>query len=271
MTVITAWWVELASALMITTLSVAPPVAAASAAATVSTLRSHLRMEGRWSVAPPGDEHWPRSGGVSVRAVLANVDWTAIGTWLGLLDLVPTAAEGTLIGHLGPDIMADTFPGSGEEAAIARMAGAPAETIGAALLDQRNVAGIGTMYMAETLFLQRVSPWTPTGEVDLPEALRTARRLLLRGVRLAIPTTTGNPRPGHNTYVHGRSGKPCARCGAIVRVASIGAVTKERTAFYCPVCQPGPTPTDGGRDLRPLGANESYRENRRPSGYRRDR
>lgn len=235
------------------------------------TLRSHLRMEGQWSIAPGGDEHWPRKAGVSVRAVLANTQWTAIGTWLGLLDLVPTASEGSLIGHLGPDIMADSFPDSGESESIGRLAAAPARPVGAALLDQTQVAGIGTMYMAETLFLQHVSPWTPTGEIDLPATLRMARRLLLRGVQMAIPTTTGNPRTGQNTFVHGRSGKPCRRCGATVRVASIGPPLKERTAFYCPICQPGPRPTDDGRIQRPLGAHAQYRGDGRPTGYRRDR
>ncbi len=235
------------------------------------TLRSHLRMEGRWSIAPPGDQHWPRARGVSVRAVLANREWTAIGTWLGLLDLVPTAAEKALIGHLGPDVMADGFPTGGEAESVRRLSDTPDRHIGAALLDQVNVAGIGTMYMAETLFLEGVSPWTPTVETDLVSVLRTARRLLLRGVALAIPTTTGNPRPGRNTFVHARSGRPCLRCGTIVRVAPIGIAPKERTAFYCPVCQPGPTPTDDGRVRRPLGAHGQNGEDRRPTGYRRDR
>ena len=235
------------------------------------TLRSHLRMEGRWSIAPPGDRHWPRAIGVSVRAVLANVEWTAIGTWLGLLDLIPTSTENTLIGHLGPDIMSDSFPADGLTESIRRLETAPGRQIGAALLDQTAVAGIGTMYMAETLFLQRISPWTPSQEVELPALLNAARRLLLRGATGAVPTTTGNPRSGYNTYVHGRSGKPCQRCGAVIRVAPIGAAPKERPAFYCPGCQAGPTPTDDGRARLPLGANPAYRENRRPVGYRRDR
>ncbi len=235
------------------------------------TLRSHLRMEGRWSIAPPGPAHWPRAVGVSVRAVLANSEWTAIGTWLGLLDLVPTADEHTLIGHLGPDIMTDSFPLDGRSESIDRLTRHPGREIGAALLDQTTVAGIGTMYMAETLFLEHISPWRPLGEVDLPAVLDRARRLLLQGAIRALPTTTGNPRAGLNTWVHGRSGKPCLRCGAVVRVAPIGQPPKERPAFFCPVCQPGPTPTDDGRPRRPLGANPQYRENRRPTGYRRDR
>ncbi len=229
------------------------------------TLRSHLRMEGQWRVAPPGDDHWPKFIGVSVRAVLATSEWTAIGRWLGLLDLVPTAGEATLIGHLGPDIMADAFPDHGRAESITRLAAAPSRHIGAALLDQTTVAGVGTMYMAESLFVQRISPWTPVAEVDLGALLDTARRLLLRGATSALPSTTGNPRQGHNTYVHARSGRPCVRCGAVIRVAPIGPALKERTAFYCAVCQPGPTPTDDGRPRRPLGAAPASSR----AGYRR--
>lgn len=248
----------------------------ATASAEPLTLRSHLRMEGRWSITPPGAAGWPRSIGPSVRAVLGGRDWTAVGTWLGLLDLVPTADEPRLIGHLGPDILAPTFEPAGAAESVGRLSADPARHIGAALLDQTTVAGIGTMYMAETLFLQGVSPWTPVAEVDLVDTLRTARRLLSRGATQATPTTTGNPRRGADVWVHGRSGKPCHRCGGTVRVAMIGDPMRERTAFYCPTCQPGPTPTDDGRPLRPLGATAAPKD-RRPravpapmrSAYRR--
>lgn len=234
------------------------------------TLRSHLRMEGRWSILPPGDRHWPaRSAGPSVRAVLGNLEWTAVGTWLGLLDLVPTAQEHTLIGHLGPDIMAPDLGERGLGEGQRRLEAWPDREIGAALLDQTGVAGIGTMYMAEALFMQRISPWTPVSEVAVRSLLLLARQLLINGARSAVPSTTGNPRRGFEVWVHGRSGKPCHRCGRTVRVAPIGQAPKERPAFYCPTCQPGPTPTDDGRERRPLGANPQYRENRRPTGYRR--
>ena len=217
------------------------------------TLRSHLRMEGRWTVVPGGPRGWPAAGGVSVRAVLGVPDWTAIGTWLGLLDLVPTAQEDGLIGHLGPDILADDFPTVGLTESLRRLARQPARHVGDALLDQRNLAGIGTMYMAETLFLQAVSPWESAGEVDLPTVLQRARRLMVRGATQAQQNTTGDPRRGQDMFVHGRSGRPCRRCGGSIRVAMIGEATRERTAFYCPTCQPGPTPTDDGRPQQPLG------------------
>lgn len=227
------------------------------------TLRSHLRMEGRWYVHARDAEPWPSAGRASVRAVLGGSEWTAVGNRLGLLDLVPTRSERELICHLGPDIMADGFD---SDAAAPRLLIDPARAVGAALLDQTTVAGIGTIYMAESLFVQRVSPWTPVDEVDVAALLATARRLLLRGASQAVPSTTGNTRRGLQTYVHGRSGRPCQRCGATVRVAEIGPADKKRPAFYCPTCQPGPTPTDSGRPQKPLGANPAYREYRRPSG-----
>jgi endonuclease VIII len=233
------------------------------------TLRSHLRMEGRWYVHARDAEPWPSRERVSVRAVLGGTEWTAIGTWLGLLDLVPTIAEHSLIGHLGPDIMADGFDPTWVGEAVNRLAADPQRHVGAALLDQTAVAGIGTMYMAESLFVQKTSPWTPISEVDLPALLATARRQLLRGATQAIPTTSGNPQRGLQTWVHGRSGRPCQRCGMTVRVAPIGPPLKERPAFYCPKCQPGPTPTDDGKPRSPLGANPAIRQDRRPTGYRR--
>jgi endonuclease-8 len=233
------------------------------------TLRSHLRMEGRWYIHARDAEPWPSQNRTSVRAVLGGTEWTAVGTWLGLLDLIPTTAEPTLIGHLGPDVMADAFEPDGAREAERRLLAEPTRHVGAALLDQTNVAGIGTMYMAEALFVQQVSPWSPIGDVDVAALLATARRLLLRGATQAVPTTTGNPRKGMEKWVHGRSGRPCLRCGAILRVAPIGPADKERPAFYCPVCQPGPTPTDDGKPRSPLGANPSVREDRRPTNYRR--
>jgi endonuclease-8 len=226
-------------------------------------------MEGSWYIHARDAEPWPTANRHSVRAVLGGTEWTAVGNWLGLLDLIPTTAEPELIGHLGPDIMSDDFDPSGAVEAERRLTADPTRHVGAALLDQTTVAGIGTMYMAEALFVQRVSPWTPIAEVDVPALLATARRQLLRGATQAKPTTTGNPRRGMENWVHGRSGKPCQRCGTIVRVAMIGPALKERTAFYCPSCQPGPTPTDDGKPMNPLGSKPAPAKNRGTVGYRR--
>ncbi len=216
------------------------------------TLHSHLRMEGSWHVHRTG-ERW--SGGRNenfVRAVLANDTWTAVAHKLGMLDLVPTAAEDTLVGHLGPDVLgADWDP----DEALRRLRADPDRTIGEALLDQRNLAGVGTFFMGEGLFLRGVTPWTPVRDVpDLPGLVSLLHRLLdLSRVR-GVQVTTGDTRPGRTNYVHARSGRPCLRCRTPIRVAPIGVAPQDRVAFYCPHCQRGPAPTDDGRPQRPLGA-----------------
>ena len=219
------------------------------------TVHSHLRMEGSWHVHRTG-ERWTARTADAVRAVLANDTWTAVGHKLGMLDLVPTAREDQLVGHLGPDVLG---PDWDAQEALRLLRARPERAVGEALLDQRNLAGIGTFFMAETLFLRGITPWTPVRDVpDLPAVVALAHRLLdvarVRGVQV----TTGDLRPGRGQYVHARSGRPCLRCGTPVRVAPIGVAPQDRVAFYCPHCQRGPAPTDDGRPQRPMGASKGH-------------
>jgi endonuclease-8 len=246
-----------------------PRIPTADAAAL--TLHAHLRMDGSWSCYRTSERRWPSNADHSVRAVLANEEWMAVGYWLGMLDLVPTSAERTVIGHLGPDLMADDFPAAGLSVALERFGREPDRHIGAALLDQTNVAGIGTIYMSESLYATSTSPWRPVGGVDLPKILGAARRQLLAAVVQPVPTTTGDPRRGQTHYVHARVGRPCRRCGGTVRVASVGDPTTQRPAFYCPTCQPGPTPTDNGRPQAPLGSAPATQWSMRNNGLKRRR
>ena len=216
------------------------------------TLHSHLRMEGSWHVHRTGQPWGTARSEDRVRAVLANTEWTAVGHQLGMLDLVATADEGSVVGHLGPDVLG---PDWDPAVVLATLRAQPDRAVGDALLDQRVLAGVGTMFMAETLFVRGLSPWTPVSAVaDIEAVVATAHRLLDANRHRAVQATTGDLRPGQATYVHARSGRPCRRCGTPVRVAMIGTAPQARTAFYCPSCQPGPTPTDDGRRQRPLGA-----------------
>lgn len=221
------------------------------------TLHSHLRMEGSWHLRRAGTGSavsGRRLTEADIRAVLGTDQWTAIGHRLGMLDLVATSDEHTLVGHLGPDVLGASWdPG----AVVAGLERHPTRAIGDLLLDQRVLAGVGTFYMAEALFLRGVSPWTPAGQlsvdrlaalVDLVSRLMTANRD--RGVQI----TTGDARQGRTNYVHARSGRPCRRCGEIIRVAMIGEAPRDRTAFYCPRCQPGPAPDADTPPPAPLGA-----------------
>ena len=110
--------------------------------------------------------------------------------------------------------------------------------IGEALLDQRNVAGFGTVYMAETLFLRGVDPSRPAGDVeDLTALVELGHRLLDANKERLGHVTTGDARPGRESWVYGRAGRPCRRCGTLIRRAEQGAPGQERLRFWCPNCQ----------------------------------
>ncbi|MFJ2893791.1 DNA-formamidopyrimidine glycosylase family protein [Streptomyces sp. NPDC087218] len=206
------------------------------------TLHSHLRMDGAWRVHAAG-ERW-RGGPVhQIRAVLANARHTAVGYRLPVLELLRTRDEEKAVGHLGPDLLG---PDWDPERALRNLLADPGRPLGEALLDQRNLAGIGNIYKAELCFLARVTPWLPAGELPAPVAARlvtTAKQLLeanrARPVRTTTTTRTA-PRgqgPRERLWVYGRADRPCLRCGTPVRVADQGA----RPTYWCPRCQSGPT------------------------------
>ena len=227
------------------------------------TLHSHLRMEGQWRIEATSDLRRRSRTNPQLRALVAAADWTALGLRLGMLDLVPTAREGDLVGHLGPDVLGADWDAGRAVANLAR-ASVP---IGQALLDQRNLAGVGTMWCAETLFLEKLNPWVTASELGpdrLERVVARAQRLIDNGKNHAVQSSTGSYRLGEAHYAHARSGRPCRRCGATVRVAPIGRPAQERTMFYCPGCQGGLGPTDDGRHQRPLGSEGSSKRSSRP-------
>lgn len=240
------------------------------------TLHSHLRMDGSWHVHRTGGRWTGARPEHGIRVILANQDWTAIGHRLGMLDLVATADEGSIIGHLGPDILA---PDWNRDEATDRVAAHPDRRIGEVLLDQRVIAGIGTFYLSEACFLRGVNPWLPvremtgtsrgTREVTKVRALlEMAHRLMAANVERAVQVTTGDARRGQEQWVYARSGRPCRRCRTTIRVAQLGQPPIQRVAFWCPFCQPGAVPTDTGAPQRPLGASRHPpATNQRP--YRR--
>jgi len=138
------------------------------------------------------------------------------------------------LARLGPDILAEEF----DVAAFLRRLRSDDQTrgLGEALLDQRNLAGIGNLYKAEVLFLRGVDPWRPVGEVaDLDALVNLARRLMDANKERFGHITTGSMRRGEEHWVYGRRGKPCRRCGTPVRSAG----QDDRVTFWCPSCQPG--------------------------------
>jgi endonuclease-8 len=196
------------------------------------TVHTHLRMDGSWRVRPARE----RIGGSHrIRLVLANDTWQAVGYQLGIVEVLPTAQEASVVGHLGPDLLG---PDWDEAEAARRLRAVPARAIGEALLDQRNLAGIGNIFLTEMLFLRGISPWRPVGEVaDLDALLELGRRLLEANKDRIGQVTTGVRRRGEETWVYGRAGQPCRRCGTTVRRAEQGGAGEERVRFWCPRCQ----------------------------------
>jgi endonuclease-8 len=153
-----------------------------------------------------------------------------------MADLVRTRDVHQLIGHLGPDIMGNDFDAAATGAAVAAQGD---RMIGSTLLDQRVVAGIGTIYLAEGLFAWKVRPSRASAQVPDPAGLLTLiRGLMWRSVRARSATATGDARRGHTTLAHGRERLPCRRCRTPIQVMRVGVAPLDRPAFYCPTCQP---------------------------------
>jgi endonuclease VIII len=184
-------------------------------------VRSHLRMTGRWRLEPRG-----RARVGKPWLVLRGQEWEGV-LWNGPV----LTLELRNVHRLGPDVLADELD---VEAVAARVrSGAGDRALGEALQDQRLVAGIGNMWMAEALWEIRVSPWarvSALADEKLRDAIAAARRLMQASLR------TG--RPGRSVYR--RAGRPCLRCGTIVR--SRGQGDANRTAYWCPGCQEGGVP-----------------------------
>lgn len=185
-------------------------------------LRSHLRMTGRWSLRPRGEERrgtpWLVLRGDRYEGVL----------WNGpVLELHTRALE-----RLGPDIL-ERPPRI--DAMLERLRNADGTRwFGESLLDQSLVAGIGNMWLAESLWDARLSPWRRLG--DVPD---TERRVALEAAaRMMRHALDGARRGGHRVYR--RAGRPCPRCRT--PICSWGQGDANRMTYWCPVCQVGEDP-----------------------------
>jgi endonuclease-8 len=198
------------------------------------TLHSHLRMDGAWRVFKPG-ERWSGRPAHLIRVVLRAERGVAVGYHLHELDLVPADKEGTLVDYLGPDLLGDDWD---PDEAVRRISARPDREIADALLDQRNLAGIGNLYKSETLFLRGVNPWRTVAEIDnLDKMVVLAQKLLAANRGRWNQATTGSLRPGQQHWVFERAGSPCRRCGTTIRRSKQG--DHERISYWCPRCQPG--------------------------------
>jgi len=212
-------------------------------------LRTHLGMHGTWHRYRPG-EPWRRP---AARAVLVIEVPGAVAVCFDApsVDLYETraAALHPVLGRLGPNLLDPAFDPA-EALRRLRLPKRAAVEIGAALIDQRALAGVGNVFKSEILFIERINPFVPVAQLDdatLGRLIETARRLLVSN---ADPRTspqrqttrdlrTGAPLAAGPLWVYGRTGRACRRCGTPVRAAKQGA-DLPRTTYWCPSCQAEP-------------------------------
>jgi endonuclease-8 len=207
------------------------------------TLHSHLRMEGAWQIYQQG-QTWRGGPGHQIRAILGTEQRTAVGYRLPVLELVRTTDEAKVLAHLGPDLLDPSWDEASAAETLRRLSAEPGRTIGEALLDQRNLAGIGNVYKSELCFVSGVTPWTRVADIpDLGRMVELAHRLLVANRDRPMRVTTGETRPGRTLWVYGRRRGACLRCGTTIRTADQGPAGEERVTYWCPHCQSGPEPT----------------------------
>ena len=160
----------------------------------------------------------------------------------------PTACEvlddaqvSSILARLGPDPLRSDADPAGAWTRISKSR----KAIGALLMDQSVLAGVGNVYRSELLFRHGIDPYRPGRELDEAEfaqawtdlvdlmkvGVRRGRIIVVRPEHDhgAPPYRTTSPR----TYVYRRTGEPCRLCGTAVRTAEM----EGRNLFWCPGCQ----------------------------------
>jgi endonuclease-8 len=212
-------------------------------------LRTHMRMNGSWHIYRPG-ERWRRARR-DMRILIATADFEAVGFNIPVAEFVRVSElpKHRELARLGPDVLSDGFD---EDEAVRRLRARPAWQIGAALLNQRIVAGLGNVYKSEVLFLGRVNPFTPVERLNdetLRNVIAIGRKLLALNVTADVAPmttytsyrrTTGRHNPSERLWVYGRARLPCRRCATAVAVKKQGL--DARLTYWCPSCQAAESP-----------------------------
>jgi endonuclease-8 len=185
-------------------------------------------MDGSWRIST---DRRVRESDHRVRIILEAGDIQAAGIDLGDLEILNRAHDMSVVEHLGPDLLGNDWD---PQKAAANLVAEPDRPIAAAVLDQRNMAGIGNVYCNELCFVFGVLPTAPVARVVDPLRLVSRAHDMLTANRSRWNrTTTGDKRHGNELWVYGRAGKPCRRCGTLIESDWGG----ERVTYWCPRCQ----------------------------------
>ncbi|CAA7612448.1 Formamidopyrimidine-DNA glycosylase [Candidatus Terasakiella magnetica] len=205
-------------------------------------LLGHLGMSGRMVISglkntPPGPHdhvEFVTDDGV----VVTLTDPRRFGLMI-LCDAAEVEAHPLLAG-IGPEPLEAGFDAQVLAGALA----GKATPIKSALLDQKVVAGLGNIYVCESLFRARISPLRPARDVTRDEIgllVGCVKDVLTEAIAAGGSSLRDHVRPDgelgyfqHGFKVYGREGEPCPdcagapACGGIRRIAQAG-----RSTFYC--------------------------------------
>lgn len=200
---------------------------------TEESIHVHLGMRGKWlRFSPVTGSAMPQ---VRLRLATPEVAWDLIAPTR--CEVFDPPAKASLITRLGPDpLRADADPIEARRR-IASFSG----SIGAALLDQSVIAGVGNVFRAEALHACRIAPTRPAGALsaDDVEALWLVivdmmARALHEGRIITVDADDRPSLPGEESrHVYKRNA--CFDCGTPIAMGEVGG----RTAYWCPNCQPG--------------------------------
>lgn len=197
----------------------------------------HLGLYGTFTEKPaPMPE--PRG---QVRMRIVGTDWGTDLRGPTACEVIDEAQMSAILARLGPDpLRSDADPGL----AWARIVKSR-RAIGALLMDQSVLAGVGNVYRSELLFRHGIDPYRPGRDVDEAE-FRTAWTDLVELMNLGVRRgriIVVRPEDDHGappygprrprTYVYRRTGEPCRLCGTAIRTAEM----ESRNLFWCPGCQ----------------------------------
>lgn len=200
------------------------------------TLHTHLRMTGNLFAIPDARLHTVRA-----RVVIALQGGTGIvfedSRALGRMALRGTQElDDELAAALGPEPLSGEFTAEAF-AAKARGSRQPAKLF---LMDQRKVAGLGNIYVAEALFRARIDPRKAVGRLSRPR-LAALHKEIVTVLQDAVESAwiaygvPGRFSEGESfdCQVYGREGQPCTRCGKEIRRLPQGG----RSTYFCAGCQ----------------------------------
>lgn len=205
------------------------------------TMVSHLRMEGKYDVQPAGSPLTKHTHVVFHLTDGRDLRYTDTRKF-GRMTLMPTGQETKLVSGLtkmGPEPTETTLTVDYMHSIFKKSK----KAIKPLLLDQNQIAGLGNIYVDETLWLSRIHPLQPANTIPLYQ-IRQLRHNIITEIKRAIA--------GHGTTVHsfstafgeagefqnhlmvyGRKDEPCLRCGTPIEKIKVA----QRGTHFCPDCQ----------------------------------